>query len=187
MVLCDATTARNAWYISCSLRATKNTQSGVSTLGVHTQHIFELQYQSQKMSLKLMCMRFSATVCLWLMSFSTLLPKKGAPRAPSSAQSSFPTPASSLDLSCTAGSLESRTNTQMTSRTIERLLCCNFLPNKRVRMLYYLERMPRGLLEVSGPPPHLKQVSDQVSVSSQGLSISQNADPTSSSDPCPMA
>lgn len=87
--------------------------------------------------------------------------KKGASKAPSSAQSSFPIPASSLDLSRTADSLESQNK-----------LCCNFLPNKRVWLLYHLEGMLRGLLEVSGLSHYSKQVSDQVSVSSQGLSIS---------------
>ena len=46
------TTARNAWYIFCSLRAPKNTQRGdqtrVSTLGVHTPRISELQSQAKR-------------------------------------------------------------------------------------------------------------------------------------------
>lgn len=74
--------------------------------------------------------------------------KKRASKAPSFAQSSFPIPASSLDLSRTADSLESQNNTQMILSSIERPLCCNFLPNKRVWLLYHLEGMLRGLWSI---------------------------------------
>lgn len=70
------TTVRNAWYhllVPYTKRTHKEEMSGVSTLGVLWAAIPKLKDVTQTPT----CIRSSATMCLWLMRFSILQPKKG--------------------------------------------------------------------------------------------------------------